>query len=338
MNCLTEQTPLKLMDLRNALGVAPATMNDIVKKSGVEVSKHKKGKLVAPEYVNKILSQRGYEFPCKAHVKAVFTGKGGTGKTTTTINLGRRLASYGAKVLLVDGDVSANLTAACYLEDLGMELDADTPVLADVFNKAKAVKLKDTIIPVTKELHLVPSTPVNSTLENRIKENYKTPHRPMKLVLEPILKEYHYILMDLGPTLSLINTVFLYAASEIIIPLNPDRFSQIGLEQTLDEIEAMQSEVPEWKPDVRILLTKFDAREIQSLTLLHPILEKYESVLFKTTISQSSAFKNAIAKSLDLFSMPAKEAKKGIEDYNALALEILGDLYEGTGNSKLKKH
>ena len=326
MDHLTEQTPLKLMDLRAALKVAPATMNDIVKKTGVEVSKHRKGKLVTPQYVNQILSQRGYQFPNRAQVKAIFTGKGGTGKTTTTINLGRRLASYGAKVLLIDGDVSGNLTSACYLEDLGQELDANTPVLADVFNRSKDVTLEDTIIKITRELHVIPSTPVNSTLENRVKENYKTPHRPMKIALDPVINNYHFILMDLGPTLSLINTVFLYAADEIIIPLNPDKFSQIGLEQTLDEIQQMQSEVPEWEPKMRILLTKFDARELQSLTLLHPILERYESALFKTTIGTSSAFKNAIAKSIDLFSMPSKEAKKGVEDYDSLAREILEDL------------
>lgn len=326
MEPLGLQSKIKLMDVRNAINVAPATMNDLIKKYSVEVSSHRKGKLVDPLNVKKILQLRGYNFPDSADIKAIFTGKGGTGKTTTTINLGRRLASYGAKVLLIDGDVSGNLTSACYLDKLGLELDANTPVLADVFNKAKSTELKDTIIRVTEGLHLIPSTPVNSTLENRIKEGFKTPHRPMKMSLKPIVKDYDFILMDLGPTLSLINTVFLFAANEIIIPLNPDKFSQIGLEQTLEEIEEMQNEVPEWNPKLRILLTKFDARELQSLTLLHPILERYEDALFKTTIGTSSAFKNAIAKAIDLFSMPSKEAKKGIEDYDSLAREVLADL------------
>ena len=326
MEPLGTQSKIKLMDVRNAINVAPATMNDLIKKYSVEVSSHRKGKLVDPLNVKKILELRGYHFPVSADIKAIFTGKGGTGKTTTTINLGRRLASYGAKVLLKDGDVSGNLTAACYLDKLGLELDANTPVLADVFNKAKSIQLKDTIIKVTDGMHLIPSTPVNSTLENRIKEGFKTPHRPMKMALKPIVKDYDFILMDLGPTLSLINTVFLFAANEIIIPLNPDKFSQIGLEQTLEEIEEMQNEVPEWDPKLRILLTKFDARELQSLTLLHPILERYEDALFKTTIGTSSAFKNAIAKSIDLFCMPSKEAKKGVEDYDSLAREVLDDL------------
>lgn len=322
---LAEQAPLKLLELRNALKVAPATMTDIIRKSGAVVSDHRRIKLIAPEQVAFILAQRGYILPQKARVIAVFTGKGGTGKTTTAVNLGKRLASYGAKILLVDGDVSGNLTSACYLEKYGVELDAKTPVLADVFNKEKNIGIRDTIIKVTDFLHLVPSTPVNSTLENRIRENYKTPHRPMKMVLEKLYPDYQYIIIDLGPTLSLINTVFLYAADEIIIPLNPDKFSQIGLEQTLDEIEYMNLEVPEWKPRTRVLITKFDAREMQSLTFLHPILEKYKDMLFKTTIGTSSVFKNAVAKAIDLYSMPVKESKKGIEDYDSLSREILDE-------------
>ena len=67
----------------------------------------------------------------KATIIAVVNQKGGTGKTTTTENLGVGLALEGKKVLLVDTDPQASLTVSLgnpYQDDL-------SPTLSDLMGK-----------------------------------------------------------------------------------------------------------------------------------------------------------------------------------------------------------
>ena len=82
----------------------------------------------------------------KATIIAVVNQKGGTGKTTTTENLGVGLALEGKKVLLVDTDPQASLTVSLgnpYLDDL-------SPTLSDLMGK---IMMEKSIVPGEGIIH-----------------------------------------------------------------------------------------------------------------------------------------------------------------------------------------
>ncbi|NJM17177.1 MAG: AAA family ATPase [Bacteroidales bacterium] len=54
-----------------------------------------------------------------AKIFSIINNKGGTGKTTTTLNLGAALAEKRKKVLFVDFDGQANLTTSLGMNDQG---------------------------------------------------------------------------------------------------------------------------------------------------------------------------------------------------------------------------
>ncbi len=79
---------------------------------------------------------------------ANFNHKGGTGKTTTSVNLGAALANLGNRVLVIDLDPQANLSQSFGIED-------EDQTISDIFSR----KIQNLPIrKITDKLHLVPSS------------------------------------------------------------------------------------------------------------------------------------------------------------------------------------
>ena len=72
------------------------------------------------------------------------------GKTTSSYYVAIRLSAYGGRVLVIDGDPQGNLTSAFNLDQYGVEIDEETPVLLDVVTGGCSIQ--DAIIAITPNL------------------------------------------------------------------------------------------------------------------------------------------------------------------------------------------
>ena len=327
MESLRENFNIRSVDVRSALGVAPATLNEIYKKAGIESrveddSNRKLGRgastSISPKDVRKIFEARGYSFPENAKIISLMICKGGVGKSTSTYFLSQRLSAYGARVLVIDADPQGNLTSAFNLEQYGRDVGEDTPILVDILTGQCGID--EAIIAITPNLHLIPSNPLNSNLEGKIRELFKNPSLPMKKTLDPVRKRYDYILIDCAPALNLTNTAIASASDTVILPVAPDKFSQIGLDQTLKELAQIEQDFS-LKIEKKVLFTKYDAREFTSLKYLAEIAEKHTDKRFSTAIRTCADVKNVITKREDLFRLKKSAAK---EDYDSFARELMG--------------
>ena len=167
---------------------------------------------------------------------AVHNQKGGVGKTTTTTNVGFELARKGYKVLLADVDPQATLTSA-----LGVTDSEET-----VFSALQgAVDGKETRLPwirLQENISLCPSCRKMADAEYLLQNEYGR---------ENFLKElaartdggYDFVLLDCPPAVGLITVNALVAATDLIIPVQPEVASLYGLVSILDTVAVIQRKI-----------------------------------------------------------------------------------------------
>ncbi|MFN7453487.1 MAG: ParA family protein, partial [Pseudobdellovibrionaceae bacterium] len=172
---------------------------------------------------------------------------------------------------------------------------------------------------VDEYIDLLPSSLNNSVLDRVLMQSHRNLATAVKNPLAEVKARYDLMIIDTAPNLSAINTAVTCASDRVVLPINPDKFSLIGLKKNLEDLREIENEF-QVQVDKRILFTKFDGRETTSKEILSYCLETFEDLLLKNYIRSSSEIKNSIRSNRHLFS--AKSNAKA--DYEAVTRELLG--------------
>lgn len=243
---------------------------------------------------------------------AIVNQKGGSGKTTTSVNLAASLAEEGKKVLLLDMDPQGSSSSWYGHKEKGK-------AFYNVFVEGNP--LETAIVSTEYEnLDIVPASGVIAGLDKAL-ANEIAAEMILKGKIEEMERKYDYIFIDCAPTLGVLSLNALTAAKEVLIPVETHVMAMQGLAQLMRTINAVKSRL---NPNLQIsgiLPCRVDSRTKHSKEIREQLFHRFQDKMYKSFIRENIKLAEA-----PLHIKPIIYYDKncnGAQDYMNLAKEIL---------------
>ncbi len=250
-----------------------------------------------------------------ARIIAICNQKGGTGKTTTSINLSVYLAVEGKKVLLIDADPQGNSTSGLGIDKNSLDKSLYHVILGET--DASAVIQKTSI----ENLHVIPSNIDLIGVEIELIEDPER-ERKLKSAIQKIGEDFDYVIIDCPPSLGLITLNALVSASSVLIPVQCEYYALEGLGQLTKTINLIRDNLnPELKVE-GVLLTMADFRTNLTSEVIAETKNFFKDKVFDTIIPRSIRLSEAPGFGKSIFQYD--KGSIGAQRYGALAKELLG--------------
>lgn len=244
-------------------------------------------------------------------VIAIANQKGGVGKTTTANVLISGLTEKGYRVLGIDLDAQTNLTTS-------MGADAKRTALGVLTGECEA----SDAIAHTQTGDLIPSSSRLFNADNLLDETGK--EYKLTEAIEPIKKDYDFIIIDTPPALNVLTINALTACDYAIVPAQADLYSLQGINELAKTIDTVRKYTNPHIKVAGILLTMFNGRTRiaqEVVEILDQLAQKLNTKVFKTKIRASVKATELQFKQGGLFKYAPKATVT--EDYRNWIEELL---------------
>ncbi|MDD4939275.1 MAG: AAA family ATPase [Candidatus Omnitrophica bacterium] len=241
--------------------------------------------------------------------------KGGTGKTTTAINLAAYLSLAGKKVLLMDLDPQANATSGLGINKHNIKKSTYHILLEELDIKEALQKTE------LDNLWLAPSnldlTGAEVELVGTLGREYR-----LKKSLERERENFDFVLVDSPPSLGLLTINALCAADSIIIPVQCEYYALEGLTQLSNTIKLVRDNLNPNLGIEGVILTMADFRTNLTKEVIQEARAHFKEKVYNTVIPRNIRLTEApsFGKPVVLYDKESIGAQK----YEQLCKEVLG--------------
>jgi len=221
------------------------------------------------------------------NIIAIVNPKGGSGKTTTALNLAAGLTRYSdisSSCLIIDMDPHG-----CATSSLLGKMDGEVPsrTLFDVLRGAMTPHDGVTSTVYDENIDLLPSCP---GLES-ISRTHKVDR--LKKVTDALSTSYGWIIIDTPPNLGFLTLNALVTADYVIVPTQCTGLAVSTLQQVADAIDKVKERQNVWLQNLGVLITMKDGRTDLPADLLKQIKKIFPRKLFKTLITNNIKIEEA---------------------------------------------